>query len=71
MGFNSLKSSRRQDNATGSASDFARIAGGVGVCALFPNISVGGFTTNLDARREERLAERTRIAQELHDMTRC
>ena len=67
MGFNSLVSSRLQYNATRSTGDFAGIAGDAGVCALFPHTSAGGSTTNLDARREERLAERTRIAQELHD----
>jgi len=67
MSFNSLVSSRLPYNATRSASAFAGIAGDDGVCALFPKTSVGESTTNLDARDEERLAERRRIAQELHD----
>jgi signal transduction histidine kinase len=67
MGSNRLVSSRPRYNATRSASDFAGIARDGGVWALFPNTSVFGSTTNLDARGEERLAERTRIAQELHD----
>ena len=67
MFLKSLVSSRLPDNGTRSASAFERIAGDGRVCALFPNTSAGGWTTNLDARDEERLAERTRIAQELHD----
>jgi signal transduction histidine kinase len=67
MGFESSVTSHLQYNATYSASDFAGMARDGNVCALFPNTFVGGSTTNLDARGEERLAERTRIAQELHD----
>lgn len=55
MGFNSLTSSRLQYNATRSASDGARIARDGQVCA------------SRGLSDEERLAERTRIAQELHD----
>jgi signal transduction histidine kinase len=58
MSFNSLLSSR-----TNSANDFAGIGGDTGVCALLPNTRVAGSTTAV----EERLAERKRIAQELHD----
>ena len=67
MGFDSPVFAPLQDNATRSASDFAKIGGAGQVCALFPNTSAGGSTTNLEARGEERLTERTRIAQELHD----
>jgi signal transduction histidine kinase len=67
MGFNRLVSSRPRYNATRSASDFVEMARDVGACALFPNSSVGESITDSDARGEERLAERTRIAQELHD----
>jgi signal transduction histidine kinase len=34
---------------------------------LVRDASTGGSTTNMDARASDRLAERTRIAQELHD----
>ena len=67
MGFNNLLSSRLQDSATRPASDFAGIDGEGGVRALPVMTSVSGSTTSLDARYEERLAERTRIAQELQD----
>jgi signal transduction histidine kinase len=67
MGFSSLVSARLPYNAMRFASDFAGIAGDGGGCALFPNTCVGGFTANRAAPGEERLAERTRIAQELHD----
>src|ERR1700730_15376717 len=66
MGIISLVSSRLQCTAMRSASDFAGIARD-GVCALFPDTSAGGPTTDFDKRSEEQLAERTRIAQELHD----
>jgi len=66
MDFN-IVSSRLPYNTTPSASDFPGIAGDGRVCVLFPNTSVGGSLTNLDAGDKERLAERTRIAQELHD----
>ena len=64
MGFKSLVSWRLQRS---SVSDLAGFAGDSGVCALFPTTSVRASTTNIDARGEERLAERTRIAQEIHD----
>jgi signal transduction histidine kinase len=67
MGFDSLVSSWLPYNATNSARDFAGIVGDGGVSALFPNASVGESAANLDACGEERLAERRRIAQELHD----
>lgn len=67
MGINSLVPCRPQYNATPSAGDFAGMARDGGACAPFPNTSVCGSTANLYARGEERLAERTRIAQELHD----
>jgi Histidine kinase len=67
MGFNSLVPCRPQYNATPSASVFAGMARDGRACAPFPNASVCGSTANLYARGEERLAERTRIAQELHD----
>ncbi len=67
MSFNSVVSSRLEYTAPHSEHDFAGIGRGRGVRPLFPLASVSGSSTNLDARGEERLAERTRIAQELHD----
>src|SRR5260370_21837287 len=67
MGFTSLVSSRLESYAMRSASDFVGIGRNSRVCALFPNKSVGGSTTKLDERSEGQFAERTRIAQELHD----
>src|SRR5713101_3396794 len=58
MSINGLMSSR-----TNSGSDFAGIGGDTGVCAFLPNTRVAGSTTAV----EERLAERKRIAQQLHD----
>src|SRR5215468_3429322 len=62
-----LVTSRIQINATHSASDFAGIAGDTGVYPLFPITTVDGSASTHDALGEEVLAERTRIAQELHD----
>src|SRR5262245_21592494 len=67
MSFNSLISSQLQDNAPRSASDFAGIAGDGGVSPLLSISSVSGYTAICDALGGEGLAERTRIAQELHD----
>ena len=67
MGFNSAVSARLEYRATPSTNEFAGIGRGGGVRPLFPMISVSDSTTNLNARSEERLAERSRIAQELHD----
>jgi len=43
------------------------VSGEKTVGVSYPNTSAGGSTTHLDALCEARLAERTRIAQELHD----
>jgi len=67
MSFNSAVSARLEYTATHSAHDFAGIGRVGGVRPVFPMTSVSDSTTNLEARGEERLAERTRIAQELHD----
>lgn len=67
MGFNSLVSSRLQYAATRSASDSAGIGGNGEAGPLLPITSVSGFAATLDACGEAGLAERTRIAQELHD----
>jgi signal transduction histidine kinase len=67
MGFNNPRTSRLRYNGTRFAGDSSGIVRDGGACALSPKTFVGGSTTNLDPRRKERLAERTRIAQELHD----
>jgi signal transduction histidine kinase len=67
MGLGDLGTSQLQYNATRSASDFVGMARDGGIFALATNTSFCGSTTNLDAPGEERLAERKRIAQELHD----
>lgn len=68
MGFNSLAPARLQYHATHSAGDFAGIArDNSEVCASFPELFATDSATYLDALHEERLAERIRIAQELHD----
>jgi signal transduction histidine kinase len=66
MWFRSHLSSRPQYYAASSACDFAEMAADGGARALFPNTPAAESTTRLDAR-DERLAERVRIAQELHD----
>jgi signal transduction histidine kinase len=68
MDFNNLVPSRRQYDATHSASDFVGVSGGGEVSALSPNTPAGdSASTNFDALGERLLDERTRIAQELHD----
>jgi len=62
MGFNCLVSPGLNHEATVSASEFREIVGD----EFFPNTFDAG-TTDLEGRVEDRLAERTRIAQELHD----
>lgn len=66
MAFRSLVSLRLQQRNC-STSDLVRIAGDIGVCALFLTTSAR-WIANIDARGKERLAERTRIAQELQDI---
>jgi signal transduction histidine kinase len=64
MGFNNLFSSSRPYHTTHSA----RVAGNGELSATFPKMSLGESTgTTLDSRVEEQLAERSRLAQELHD----
>lgn len=67
MSFSGFVSSQLPYNATQSVSSFARIPMAGAVCTLFPTPSGGESTASLNACDEERLAERTRIAQELHD----
>jgi len=68
MVLNRLVSSRLHYIAMHSASGFAGTGGERIVYASLPNPSVEGSATDLDALLgEARLAERTRIARELHD----
>jgi signal transduction histidine kinase len=62
MDYN-LESSRLQSKASRGTGDFAEIAGHLTVSDSTANEP----TSKLDALDAERLAERTRIAQELHD----
>jgi signal transduction histidine kinase len=66
MVLNRLVTSRLQYIATRSGSGLEGTSGERIACASFPNTS-GRATTDLDAFGEARLAERTLIAQELHD----
>jgi signal transduction histidine kinase len=54
-------------DASYSAGDFARIAIASETCALYPAATLGRPTVANSAISDELLAERTRIAQELHD----
>jgi len=67
MGFKSVVSFGPECKVTQSAQDFAGFGKPGGDFRLFPLVTIGGSTPNLDACSEERLAERTRIARELHD----
>jgi signal transduction histidine kinase len=67
MDFESLVTPRLQYSTKPSARGLGGISRDGRVCALFPGNSCCESTTNLDPIGEARLAERTRIAQELHD----
>ena len=67
MDFDSLVTSRLLNNARSTGTDLRGIARNGEVCASSSNASFCGSTTNLDADEQEWLAQRTRIAQELHD----
>jgi signal transduction histidine kinase len=68
MSFDDLVLPQLGYSATRSARDFMGITGNTEICEWFPKTLVPASTTNLDSLlRDERLAERTRIAQELHD----
>jgi len=66
MSFTGSVASRLPYELTQSISSFAEI-GGDKDYALFPDKPVDMPATSLNAYSEERLAERARIAQELHD----
>jgi signal transduction histidine kinase len=67
MGFKGLVTSRCQYEVARSSISRAGAVNDRGVYALFSATSAGGSPTQTDARIQERLAERQRIAQELHD----
>jgi len=69
MVLDNLETSQPRFNPICPVRDLAGIARDAGVSTLFPNASVVRSTPNhnLSAPNDERLAERTRIAQELHD----
>ena len=48
-------------------STFIDLPVGGGICGLFPGSALDNSTKNIQAPDNERLTERTRIAQELHD----
>jgi signal transduction histidine kinase len=67
MGFNGLVTSLCQYKVTLSSVSQSGVASGRGIDALFSTTSAGGSATQNEARTGEQLAERQRIAQELHD----
>ena len=67
MVLDNLESLQPRFKASHSASNFVGIGADSGVCALLPNAVFGRSTSSRNAFTDERLAERTRIAQELHD----
>jgi len=66
MDFDKLETLQPRFNASCSAKDFAGIAIASEICAFYPGAAPGGSSAR-SAVSDERLAERTRIAQELHD----
>lgn len=67
MDFNSLESSQPSCKANYSAVPFGETTGDLRPRALSSKAPLGEQDTNPDVLAEERLAERTRIARELHD----
>jgi signal transduction histidine kinase len=67
MGVNHLGTSQLRYNPMWSVSDFDGMAADGGLCSQTPETFHAGSTANSDPFAEQRLAERTRIAQELHD----
>jgi signal transduction histidine kinase len=67
MYLNSLVAPQSQNHTVRYASDFHESFEGSGNPALLPGLSPGNFPRKSAAPADERLAERTRIAQELHD----
>lgn len=66
MDFNNLRTSGSRYCGNHPAADYA-IAGSAGGCAFLRDASLVPSSRSRDPLEEERLAERTRIAQELHD----
>jgi signal transduction histidine kinase len=68
MSFDDLVLPQLGYSATRSARDFMGMTSNTEICEWFPKTPLPASTNALDALlREERIAERTRIAQELHD----
>jgi signal transduction histidine kinase len=67
MNFDSPVTSQLQYTSTRSASGCLKLPMDGRLRAMLPNISPTGFPRYSDAIGRERLAERTRVAQELHD----
>ena len=66
MVFDNLETLQTRFDASYSANDFAGIGFASEVCALYPGAAPGRSSVR-SAASDERIAERTRIAQELHD----
>lgn len=67
MSFDGPVTSRLRDGVPCHAGNFARMSVGDGKWPLFPNVALGKPTKAPLPVVDDRLAERTRIAQELHD----
>jgi signal transduction histidine kinase len=67
MVFDNQETLQSRFKESHSASNFVGIGAERGVCALLPNSVLGRSASSRSALIGERLAERTRIAQELHD----
>jgi signal transduction histidine kinase len=67
MVFDNRETLQPRFDASYSGKDFAGIAIPSEVCALLPNTVLGRSASSRSGLTDERLEERTRIAQELHD----
>jgi signal transduction histidine kinase len=67
MVFDNLETLQTRLDASYSGRDFVGIAIGSEVCTLRPGAALGRSSGSNNAIKDERLAERARIAQELHD----
>jgi signal transduction histidine kinase len=67
MSFDGLVTSQPQHDAPGHSNRFVEMSGNGGIRASFPHTALVKSTKNTHAPVDERLAERTRIALELHD----
>jgi signal transduction histidine kinase len=67
MVFDNLETLKPRFNASCPGADFVGIAIDREVCTLSPGAALGRSSASNSAVKDERLAERVRIAQELHD----